>query len=65
MGGCENWRQLQAVDLRSSRTELKASFPGALDKINEQIGYEFAASIQYTAIAWVFDVESLPYRARP
>jgi ferritin len=31
------------------------------DKINEQIGYEFAASIQYTAIASHFDAESLPF----
>jgi ferritin len=34
------------------------------DKINEQIGYEFAANIQYTAIASHFDAESLPYLAR-
>jgi bacterioferritin B len=34
------------------------------DKINEQIGYEFAASIQYTAIASHFDAESLPFLAR-
>ena len=34
------------------------------DKINEQIGYEFAASIQYTAIAAHFDAESLPYLAQ-
>lgn len=31
------------------------------DKINEQVGYEFAASIQYTAIAAHFDAESLPF----
>jgi ferritin len=34
------------------------------EKINEQIGYEFAASIQYTAIASHFDAESLPFLAR-
>lgn len=34
------------------------------DKINEQIGHEFAASIQYTAIAAHFDAESLPFLAR-
>lgn len=34
------------------------------DKINEQIGQEFAASIQYTAIAAHFDAESLPFLAR-
>ncbi|CAN5636364.1 ferritin [soil metagenome] len=34
------------------------------DKINEQVGHEFAASIQYTAIAAHFDAESLPYLAR-
>ena len=34
------------------------------EKINEQIGYEFAASIQYTAIASHFDAESLPFFAR-
>ncbi len=34
------------------------------DKINEQVGYEFAASIQYTAIAAHFDAESLPFLAQ-
>ena len=34
-----------------------ARFPDAL---NEQIGYEFAASQQYVAIAAYFDAESLP-----
>jgi len=34
------------------------------DKINEQVGHEFAASIQYTAIAAHFDAESLPFLAR-
>jgi ferritin len=34
------------------------------DKINEQIGWEFAASIQYTAIAAHFDAESLPFLAQ-
>jgi len=34
------------------------------EKINEQIGYEFAASIQYTAIAAHFDAESLPFLAQ-
>jgi bacterioferritin B len=34
------------------------------DKINEQVGQEFAASIQYTAIAAHFDAESLPFLAR-
>lgn len=33
------------------------------DKINEQVGNEFAASIQYTAIAAHFDAESLPFLA--
>ena len=33
-------------------------------KINEQVGYEFAASIQYTAIAAHFDAESLPFLAQ-
>ena len=31
-----------------------------LDGINEQIGHEFAAMLQYTAIAAHFDAESLP-----
>lgn len=34
------------------------------DKLNEQVGYEFAASIQYTAIAAHFDAESLPFLAQ-
>ncbi|MEI6339779.1 MAG: ferritin [Verrucomicrobiota bacterium] len=34
------------------------------EKINEQVGYEFAASIQYTAIAAHFDAESLPFLAQ-
>jgi len=34
------------------------------EKINEQVGYEFAASIQYTAIAAHFDAEGLPFLAR-
>jgi len=34
------------------------------DKINEQVGCEFAASIQYTAIAAHFDAESLPFLAQ-
>ncbi len=33
------------------------------EQINEQIGHEFAASIQYTAIAGHFDAESLPFLA--
>jgi bacterioferritin B len=34
------------------------------EKINEQVGCEFAASIQYTAIAAHFDAESLPFLAQ-
>lgn len=34
------------------------------DKINEQVGCEFAASMQYTAIAAHFDAESLPFLAQ-
>src|SRR3954471_6210829 len=33
---------------------------GFIDKLNEQIGYEFAASQQYVAIAVHYDVETLP-----
>lgn len=33
-------------------------------QINEQVGYEFSASIQYTAIAAHFDAESLPFLAQ-
>ena len=36
------------------------SFP---DKLNEQVGYEFAASQQYVAIAVWFDAETLPLLA--
>ena len=32
--------------------------------LNEQVGYEFAASLQYVAIAAYFDSESLPELAR-
>jgi ferritin len=31
-----------------------------IDKLNEQIGYEFAASQQYVAIAVHYDAETLP-----
>ncbi len=31
------------------------------NKINEQVGYEFAAGIQSTTIAAHFDAESLPF----
>ena len=31
-----------------------------IDKLNEQIGYEFAASQQYIAIAVYYDAETLP-----
>jgi ferritin len=31
-----------------------------IDKLNEQIGYEFAASQQYVAIAVYYDAETLP-----
>ena len=37
-----------------------ASFPG---KLNEQVGYEFAASQQYVAIAVYYDSETLPLLA--
>ena len=33
---------------------------GFIDKLNEQIGYEFAASQQYVAIAVHYDAETLP-----
>ena len=33
---------------------------GFIDKLNEQIGYEFAASQQYVAIALHYDAETLP-----
>ena len=33
---------------------------GFIDKLNEQIGYEFAASQQYIAVAVWFDTETLP-----
>jgi ferritin len=33
---------------------------GFIDKLNEQIGYEFAASQQYIAIAVHYDAETLP-----
>src|SRR5947208_14488538 len=33
---------------------------GFIDKLNEQIGYEFAASQQYVAIAVHYEVETLP-----
>ena len=32
--------------------------------LNEQVGYEFNASLQYVAIAAHFDTESLPELAR-
>jgi bacterioferritin B len=37
-----------------------ASFP---DKLNEQVGHEFAASQQYVAIAVYYDAETLPLLA--
>jgi ferritin len=41
---------------------MYASVPGSrfVDKLNEQIGYEFGASQQYVAIAVYFDGETLP-----
>src|SRR5438128_9785796 len=33
---------------------------GFIDKLDEQIGYEFAASQQYVAIAVHYDAETLP-----
>ena len=33
---------------------------GFIDKLNEQVGYEFAASQQYVAIAVHYDAETLP-----
>jgi len=38
--------------------------PALNEKINEQVGHELAASIQYTAIAAHFDAESLPFLAQ-
>jgi bacterioferritin B len=35
-------------------------FPGA---VNEQVGYEFAASQQYVAIAVYYDAQTLPLLA--
>ena len=51
------------LDLCATRTQLRSMLISQAlnDKINEQIGYEFAASIQYTAIASHFDAESLPF----
>jgi bacterioferritin B len=37
--------------------------PGFVDALNEQIGYEFAASQQYVAIAVYYDGETLPQLA--
>jgi len=37
--------------------------PGFVDALNEQIGYEFAASQQYVAIAVHYDAETLPQLA--
>jgi bacterioferritin B len=37
--------------------------PGFRDSLNEQIGYEFAASQQYVAIAVYYDSEALPQLA--
>ena len=36
---------------------------GFIDKLNEQVGYEFAASQQYVAIAVYYDSETLPQLA--
>lgn len=59
-------RDAPSLDRHAKGTE----HPGMLisqtlnDQINEQVGYEFAASIQYTAIAAHFDAESLPFLAQ-
>ena len=54
------------LDLFAARTEPAPVLISQVlnDRINEQVGYEFAASIQYTAIAAHFDAESLPFLAQ-
>jgi rubrerythrin len=39
---------------------LHANQPKVIDAINEQIGYEFSAELQYYAIAALFAAEALP-----
>ena len=39
--------------------------PAFVDRLNEQIGYEFGASQQYVAAAVYYDNETLPRLAAP
>lgn len=59
-------RLLLRLDRRHDRSDVRCMLISQAlnDRINEQIGCEFAASIQYTAIAAHFDAESLPFLAR-
>lgn len=59
-------RRIPALDVCRSTGEMDPMLISETlnAKLNEQVGCEFAASIQYTAIAAHFDSESLPYLAR-